>query len=85
MYVDDMIITGDDKQEIENLKKHLRAEFEVKDLGTLRYFLGMEVARSTQGIFSSQRKYTRFIEENWEVRLQTNKNTVRVELEAESC
>lgn len=46
VYVDDMIITRDDTQEIEDLKKHLRAKFEVKDLSTLRYFLSMEVARS---------------------------------------
>ena len=33
-------------------------EFEVKDLGTLKYFLGMEIARSKKGISVSQRKYT---------------------------
>ena len=45
-------------QEIESLKKQLKAEFKVKDLGTMRYFLRMEVARSKEGIFVSQRKYT---------------------------
>lgn len=48
----------DDIQEINNLKKQLRDEFEVKDLGVTRYFLGMEVARRKGGIFISQRKYT---------------------------
>lgn len=57
LYVDDMIITWDDIQEIEDVKKHLRAELEVKELSTLRYLLGMKVARSKQGIFISQRKY----------------------------
>ncbi|RVW93337.1 Retrovirus-related Pol polyprotein from transposon RE1 [Vitis vinifera] len=40
-----------------NLKKYLSEEFEVKDLGNLKYFLGMEVARSRKGIVVSQRKY----------------------------
>ena len=51
-------MTVDGMQEIESLKKQLRAEFEVKDLGTMRYFLGMEVAHSKKGLFISQRKYT---------------------------
>ena len=58
VYVDDMSITGDDTQEINNLKERLKAEFEIKDLGNLRYFLGIEVVRSKNGIFISQRKYT---------------------------
>ena len=57
VYVDDIILTGDDMTEIERLKKALASEFEIKDLGELKYFLGMEFARSKKGIFVSQRKY----------------------------
>lgn len=57
IYVDDMIITGNDPEEITRLQEKLATEFEMKNLGGLKYFLGIEVARSKQGIFISQRKY----------------------------
>lgn len=57
VYVDDIILTGNDIVEIKRLKKILATEFDIKDLGSLRYFLGMEVARNNIGISVSQRKY----------------------------
>ncbi|RVW90647.1 Retrovirus-related Pol polyprotein from transposon RE1 [Vitis vinifera] len=57
VYDDDIILSGNDMEELQNLKKYLSEEFEVKDLGNLKYFLGMEVARSRKGIVVSQRKY----------------------------
>ena len=52
-----MIITGNDKAEIQALKEKLFKEFEMKDLGRLKYFLGIEVLRSNEGMFICQRKY----------------------------
>lgn len=42
---------------INKTKKFLNSQFKMKDLGELRYFLGIEVDRSDQGIFLSQKKY----------------------------
>lgn len=58
IYVDDIIITGNNLEEIAKLQKQLATEFEMKNLGGLKYFLGIEVARPRQGIFLSQQKYT---------------------------
>lgn len=57
MYVDDIILTGNDHVGIQKIKHQLSVEFEVKDLGSLRYFLGMEVARTKNSMCISQRKY----------------------------
>ena len=51
IYVDDIIITGDDAKEISRLQEQLSTEFEMKNLGGLKYFLGIEISRSRQGIF----------------------------------
>ncbi|KAA0036818.1 Cysteine-rich RLK (RECEPTOR-like protein kinase) 8 [Cucumis melo var. makuwa] len=58
VYVDDIVLTGDDQTKISQLKQRMGDEFEIKDLENLKYFLGMEVARSKEGISVSQRKYT---------------------------
>ncbi|CAL2225004.1 unnamed protein product [Prunus armeniaca] len=57
VYVYDIVITGNDTREQLKLQKYLSREFEMKDLGDLKYFLGIEVARSKTGIFLSQTKY----------------------------
>lgn len=57
VYVDHILLTGDDHNELERLKVRLAGEFEIKDLGSLKYFLGMEFARSKGGIFLNQHMY----------------------------
>ena len=48
VYVDDLLITGSDLHEINNTKNFLHSQFHMKDLGHLRYFLGIEVDRTNQ-------------------------------------
>lgn len=55
--MNDIILTGDDYEELAYLKRKLAQDFEIKDLGLLKYFLDMEFARSKEGIFVNQRKY----------------------------
>ncbi|KAJ9540774.1 hypothetical protein OSB04_027280 [Centaurea solstitialis] len=57
LYVDDMIITGDDSNGIASLKQSLSSSFEMKDLGDLHYFLGLEVLSDASGIYLCQAKY----------------------------
>ena len=58
VYVDDIIIIGSDQDGFQKLKQHLFSHFQTKDLGKLKYFLGIEVAQSNSGAVISQKKYT---------------------------
>ncbi|OWM91419.1 hypothetical protein CDL15_Pgr017337 [Punica granatum] len=58
VYVDDLILTGNDPAQCTKFKQYLDDCFSIKDLGTLRYFLGIEVARQPDYLFLCQRKYT---------------------------
>lgn len=58
VYVDDIIVTGNDSREVHTLIRTLHSQFSLKHLGTLSYFLGIEVSRlSDAGLFLSQTKY----------------------------
>ncbi|KAM2157970.1 hypothetical protein ACFX1X_041960 [Malus domestica] len=54
VYVDDLIITGDDEAEIIRTKENLSVRFQMKELGQLKHFLGLEVDRTQEGIFLCQ-------------------------------
>ncbi|XP_060187097.1 uncharacterized mitochondrial protein AtMg00810-like [Lycium barbarum] len=58
VYVDDLLITGSNIDIITQTKEMLQKTFKIKDLGELRYFLGIKFTRSEKGILMHQRKYT---------------------------
>ncbi|KAL4580545.1 hypothetical protein LXL04_016743 [Taraxacum kok-saghyz] len=57
VYVDDIILTGNDESEILNVKNFLKSQFLIKDLGKLKYFLGIEAIDIKDGLCLTQRKY----------------------------
>lgn len=57
IYVDDLILTGNDPTMMSKFKVYLSKCFKIKDLGRAKYFLGIEIARGAEGMFLSQRKY----------------------------
>ncbi|KAL2239042.1 UNVERIFIED_CONTAM: Retrovirus-related Pol polyprotein from transposon RE2 [Sesamum indicum] len=58
VYVDDILITGPSIDDIARVKCYLHDLFTIKDLGDARYFLGLEIARSSSGLYIAQTKYT---------------------------
>ncbi|CAN1849719.1 Retrovirus-related Pol polyprotein from transposon TNT 1-94 [Linum perenne] len=59
VYVDDLIITGDDEVEVTQIKANLSVRFKMKELGELRHFLGLEVEKTKEGLFLCQHKYSK--------------------------
>jgi len=57
VYVDDLVLTVNDPSICASSKQYLNQCFYIKDLGPPKYFLGIEVARNSQGLFLCQRKY----------------------------
>ena len=55
LYVDDLIFTGD--LSVDEFKKSMKTEFEMIDLGMMKYFLGIKVNQSEDVIFIYQTKY----------------------------
>lgn len=71
VYVDDIVITGNHEDSTSTLKNYLHTVIKIKDLGFLKYFLGIEVARSKQGICLNQKKYTVSNFRGWVVRCKS--------------
>lgn len=57
VYVDDLMITGSSSTLIAQVQAFLKTKFNIKDLGHMKYFLGLEIARSDAGIYLYQHKY----------------------------
>lgn len=57
VYVDDLIYTGDDELMMSEFKSSMQKEFDMTDLGKMRFFLGIEVLQGSEGIYICQRKY----------------------------
>ena len=65
LYVDDLIFTRNDEIMFAKFKKSMILEFDMTNLGKMRYFLGIEVMQKSDGIFISQKKYTQEVLERF--------------------
>ena len=67
LYVDDLIFTGNNEEMFEFFKKSMMKEFEMTDLGLMRYFLGVEVTQTPAGNFICQKKYAQELLERFKL------------------
>ena len=65
LYVDDLIFTGNDESMFVKFKNSMKLEFDMTDLGKMKYFLGVEVLQNSEGIYISQRKYAKEVLERF--------------------
>lgn len=67
LYVDDLIFTGNDESMFVKFKNSMKLEFDMTDLGKMKYFLGVEVLQNPEGIYISQRKYAQEVLEKFKM------------------
>ena len=67
LYVDDLIFIGNDEIMFVEFKKSMMLEFDITDLGKMRYFLGIEVMQRSDDIFINQKKYTQEVLERFSI------------------
>jgi hypothetical protein len=79
VYVDDLIITGLDRDNIRSFKEEMASVFKMSDLGLLHYYLGIEVKQSVSGISPNQGAYAMKILERSDMK---GCNSCRVPMEA---
>ena len=68
LYVDDLIFTGNDVSMFVKFKNSMKLEFDMTDLGKMKYFLGVEVLQNPEGIYISQRKYEKDVLERFRMK-----------------
>ena len=78
LYVDDLIFSGNNDKMIEEFKSTITREFEITDLGLLKFFLGLEVKQGEMGIFISQKTYAKEILKKYKME---NFNPVSIPME----
>ena len=74
IYVDDLVFTGSDERMFAEFKASMKQEFDMADLGKMKFFLGVEIVQNDEGIYLSQRKYMLEILERFGLE---NANSVR--------
>ncbi|CAL2262875.1 unnamed protein product [Prunus armeniaca] len=65
LYVDDLIFTGNDEDMFKSFKESMKKEFDMSDLGRMKYFLGVKVVQNLDGIFICQRMYAKEVLERF--------------------
>lgn len=65
LYVNDLIFTGNDEDMFAKFKASMEMEFDMTDLGKMKYFLGVELVQNSNGIYISQRKYAQVVLERF--------------------
>jgi len=74
LYIDDLVFTESDERMFAEFKASMKQEFDMTDLGKMKFFLGVEIVQNDEGIYLSQRKYTLEILERFGLE---NANSVR--------
>jgi len=67
LYVDDLICTSNDEGMLVKFKNSMKLEFDMTDLGMMKYFLGVESLQNSEGIYISQKKYAKKVLEKFKM------------------
>ena len=67
LYVDDLLVIGDDTRLVEEFKQEMMQVFEMTNLGLMTYFLGIEIKQNENEVFICQRKYEKEILKKFQI------------------